>query len=340
MKKVVCLFGAILIFSNPQINLAQNYEESLSYDLSGNDNNEKNKDHKKFNFGPIKVGLDFNYLRSTSVYDADGNKQNSYGGDIFTRSNEIIYGRYSGGRLNLGNSKLHWGVSGEFSVIQEKLTPGDQNPYGVGHSDNGFVFTPGLDIGTRRLGGIRLGTYFALKYQFDGTKNESNATDKQNALGANLNFNYRFSHGLKVYAGINYWETFKGQEKQQIYNYQTNQIEEMTVNYDQGNQFAIYGGGDYKWCWGDCGWGYVDLKFNYWNRAEQSFNGNTINNSGANYFSANPTIGFRWKKVPLSVSLTPGYKNEYGIEQGMIGFSGKNILKPSIAGEINVKYRF
>jgi hypothetical protein len=339
MKKFVYLFGALLIFSASQNVFAGDNDGTITYDFSGGDHNDKNKDHKRINYGPFNVGVDFNYLRSTSTYDADGNKQENYGGDIYTRFNEIIRARYNGGKVNIGNSKWHWGVEGDFSFIQSKWKPGDMNTYGVGQSYDGFTFTPSIDIGTRRLGGSRLGTRIAIKYQIDGTKNESNATDRQNALGASLNFNYKLLHSTKIFVGMDYWNAFKGTEKLQVYNYQTFQYEYMNVDYNQGNQLAIYGGGDYKWCWGDCGWGYAGLKLNYWNRAEQSFNGKTIDKSGSNYLSLTPKAGFRWKSFPLNVSLSAAYKNEYGIEQGMIGLSGKNILKPSLALQLNMSYR-
>ena len=188
-----------------------------------------------------------------------------------------------------------------------------------------------------------------LKYQIDVTKDESDATylpdfvyatDKQNALGVNLNFNYKICHSSKVYVGVDYWNTFARTQMQKIFNYETYQVEDADVDYDNGNQLAIYGGGDYKWCWGDCGWGYAGLKLNYWNRSDQSYNGETIDKSGANYLSVIPKVGFRWKNIPLNISVSAAYRNEYGIEQGMIGLSGKSILKPSIALEGNIRYSF
>ena len=214
-------------------------------------------DHKRLNFGPIRAALDVNYLRSTSAYDFDGNKKDNIGGDIYTRLNEIFYGRYNLGKVHLGDTKLRVGAGAEFSFTQEKWKPGDMNMYGVEQSDNGTTITFGPDIRTRKLGDTRLATYLALKYQLDLTKDESNATDKQNALGVNLNFNYKICHSTKVYVGMDYWDTFARTEMQKRFNYETYQVEDADVDYDNGNQLAIYGGGDYKWCWGDCGWGYA-----------------------------------------------------------------------------------
>ncbi len=345
MKKLVYLFGALLIFSFSQNTFGgektEDTNDFYSYDLLGKDHDWKNKDHKKLNFGPIKVGFDINYLRSTSVYDADGNKQDNYQGDVYTRLNEILYGRYSGGRINIGNSKWGWGAGGEFSFIKEKWKPGDMNMYGVGYSDNGFTFTPGADIGTRRLGGIRLSTILGLKYQIDGTKDESNATDKQNALGVSLDFMYRLCHHSKVYVGMEYWDTFAGTQKQiTSYDYFTEMPIYSDVNYDEGNQLAIYGGGDYKWCWGDCGWGYAGAQLTYWSKTKQTFGDYTDDKSAANYLSISPEAAFRFKGFPLNISISGSYRNEYGIKQGIIGLSGKNVLKPSIALEGNIKYSF
>ncbi len=325
MKKFVYFFGALLILF-------------VTQNILGGDHDWKNKDHKGFYRSPIKIGFDANYLRSTSGYDIDGNKQDNNGGDIFSRINEIIYAKYHGGRI--GDTNVKWGAGIDLSFIQEKWTPGDMNMYATGYSDNGVTITPGATVGIRRIGKLPFSTYINLKYQIDATKDESNATDRQNALGANLNFNYRIAHGSKVFLGVDYWNTLARTETQQVFNYETYQVEDMDVDYDQGNQLAIYGGGDYKWCWGDCGWGHVGLKVNYWNRSDQSYDGNTLDKSSANYLSLIPEVGFRSKKLPLSFSLSTSYRNEYGIEQGWIGLSGKNVLKPSFALEGNVRIRF
>ena len=212
---------------------------------------------------------------------------------------------------------------------------------GVGYSDNGFTFTPGADIGTRRLGGIRLSTILGVKYQIDGTKDESNATDKQNALGVSLDFMYRLCHHSKVYVGMKYWDTFAGTQKQiTSYDYFTEMPIYSDVNYDEGNQLAIYGGGDYKWCWGDCGWGYAGAQLTYWSKTKQTFGDYTDDKSAANYLSISPEAAFRFKDFPLNISISGSYRNEYGIKQGIIGLSGKNVLKPSIALEGNFKYSF
>ncbi len=343
MKKFVYLFGALLLFFSTQNNLAGDDSEDndfYNFDFFGRGHDKI--DHKRLNFGPIRASLNVNYLRSTSAYDIDGNKKDYNGGDIYTRFNEILYAKYHGGKI--GDTKLHWGASAEFSFIQTKWKPGDMNMYGVEQSNNGFTITPGLNIGTRRLGDIRLGTRLAVKYQYDGTKDESDATDKQNALGVNLNFNYKICHSSKAYVGLDYWKTFAATETQfyPVYNPETNQYENAETDYDfdSGDQFAIYGGTDYKWCWGDCGWGYADLKLNYWTKSDQSYNGETIDKTGANYLSVIPKVGFRWKNIPLNVSVSAGYKNEYGIEQGMIGLSGKNVRKPSLALQAYISYSF
>ncbi len=345
MKKFVYLFGALLIFLVPQDIFAGDKTDDsggiYSDEFIGADHGWKNKDHEKLNFGPIKVGFDVNYLRSTSAYDVDGNKQDNFQGDVYTRLNEILYGRYNGGRFVIGDSKWYWGAGGELSFIQEKWKPGDMNMYGVGYSDNGFTFTPGADIGTRRLGGIRLGSRLGVKYQYDGTKDESNATDKQNALGVTLDFMYKLCHHSKVYVGMNYWDTFAGTQKQiTSYDYLTEMPIYSDVDYDQGNQLAIYGGGDYKWCWGDCGWGYAGAQLTYWSKTKQTFGDYTDDKSTANYLSISPEAGFRFKGFPLNISISGSYRNEYGIKQGIIGLSGKNFLKPSIALEGNIRCSF
>ena len=140
---------------------------------------------------------------------------------------------------------------------------------------------------------------------------------------------------------MDYWNTFTGTQKQiTSYDYFTEMPIYSDVDYDEGNQFAVYAGGDYKFCWGDCGWGYAGLKLNYWSKSNQSYEGKKYDNTGANYLSIIPDIGFRWKKIPLNVSFSASYRNEYGIEQGWIGLSRKNVLKPSVALEGNIEYRF
>lgn len=295
---------------------------------------------ERLHIGPLKIGFDINYLKSVGGFDDEGDKYEYIGGDYLTRLNEIIYGKFNAGSFNIGDSRWRWGVEADASLIQIKWTPGGQIPNAQGYSENGTVISFGPTVSSRRLAGTSIGTLLGIKYQLDLTEDKSNVTDKQNALGANLNFNFRPTHGVKLFAGFDYWYTFPRTETQQVFNPQTFQFVNKDFDYDAGDQLSVFGGADYKWCWSDCGWGYAGASVSYWNKSEIIFDDKPIDKSNANLLSLIPEVGFRGRNFPLHVSLSGSYRNEYNMKQGVVAFSGVNANKPSLALEMNVNYRF
>lgn len=313
-----------------------------SYDGEGEGHTPKWKEGKegeRRDRTPLENLVMFNggYLRSTSQYDADGNKQD-FGNDQSETSTfyRLAYRRAITRIEMTDRQSLVIGGLASLDYATRSFKGGIA--YGGMTADrcgSGFrsIRLEG-DIAARRLFDPRVRARVLAGYQIniasDPDPNDQDFLDyttRQNAFYFGTEWDYHLCHRWRLGMGA-------------FYNITTERDDNGTRS-DNGDYLGLSGSGGYTFKVSDKVMIQPSVRLEYVSRSERSANGTSIANSDGYLFGVTPAVGVGFRGTGLRVNFAYGYTEEFrGTNVGGIALSGKNFPVPSPALSVGVGYRF
>ena len=285
---------------------------------------------------PNLVTLDGGYIRSTSQYDADGNKQD-FGNDQSETSTfyRLAY-RRAITRMDIGDGRsLVFGGLASLDYATRSFKGG--MAYGGMSADR---CGSGLrsarlegDLAVRRLFQAPIRAKVLVGYQInvasDPDPNDQDFLDystRQNALYFGTEWAY-LCHKWRLAMGA-------------FYNI-TTERDNNGSTFDNGDYLGLSASGGYKFRVSEQIIIQPSLRVEYMSRSERSSNGTTLANSDGYLLGLTPAVGVGFRGTGLRVNLAYGYTDEFrGTNIGGIALAGKNAVVPNPAFSVGVGYRF
>ncbi|MEO0254794.1 MAG: hypothetical protein ABIN20_05180 [candidate division WOR-3 bacterium] len=269
-------------------------------------------------FAGGEAWLNLGYGSASQGYDKDGNAHDIGG-------SSSIMNIYLGGSYDFYKfPTLTLFGGGDLRLSQHKFSPDQGNSVSSGFALQNLVLFLGAK-GPFFKG--KLGFLMDLGPEMDTNKIPN--TDEQNAIMINLTGtlpNPMFS----LSAGIYYFLTLEGETKIFV---PFPQPGFQTVKIDNGDYFAFFAKGGYKFAIGEAG-----LELIYRMRTAQKVEGNEIQDTDGNHFSLIPYVTINPPAMPFSFFIKGAVVDEY-LPYG-ISLMGKNDFVTRLGFTLGGKIRF